>query len=128
MLFEFQEWHEKKSKIYQKQQRAYFREREIWWCSVGLNIGDEQNGKGTDFLRPVLILKKFSNNVFWGVLLTSKLKFGRFYYQIHFSNGKKNTVILSQLKLLDAKRLLHKITRLDVDQYQGVICAVLDLF
>jgi mRNA interferase MazF len=36
----------------------------VYWCSFGENIGFEQNGKGEYFLRPVLILKKFNNNIF----------------------------------------------------------------
>lgn len=27
----------------------YFGEREIWYCSMGHNIGFEQDGKGADF-------------------------------------------------------------------------------
>jgi hypothetical protein len=36
-------------------------EREIWWCSMGVNIGDEEDGKNELFERPVLILRKFNN-------------------------------------------------------------------
>ena len=32
-----------------------FHEREIWWCSIGINLGDEQDGKNELFERPVLI-------------------------------------------------------------------------
>ena len=36
---------------------VYFREKEIWWASLGANIGYEQDGKNDNFERPVLILK-----------------------------------------------------------------------
>lgn len=26
-----------------------FHEREIWWCSIGINLGDEQDGKNELF-------------------------------------------------------------------------------
>lgn len=45
-----------------------FNEGEIWWCSIGMNIGVEIYGKGGRFTRPVLIFKKFTANSFLGVL------------------------------------------------------------
>ena len=41
------------------QERPYFKEREIWWVNLGVNVGFEQDGKGDNFERPILILKKF---------------------------------------------------------------------
>lgn len=35
-----------------------FNEREVWWCAIGVNVGYEIDGKGKDFARPVLVLKK----------------------------------------------------------------------
>lgn len=35
-----------------------FYEREIWWCSLGVNIGFEQDGTNDLFERPVLVIKK----------------------------------------------------------------------
>ena len=42
-----------------------FHEREIWWCSIGFNLGDEQDGKNELFERPILVLKKFNNKIAW---------------------------------------------------------------
>jgi len=28
----------------------YFKEREIWWCHLGANVGQEQDGKGVRFV------------------------------------------------------------------------------
>ena len=42
-----------------------FHEREIWWSSIGLNVGDEEDGKNDLFERPVLVLRKFNNKVAW---------------------------------------------------------------
>lgn len=50
------------------------REGEIRWCRLGMNIGSETQGKGSYFERPVLILKKFSRDVFLGIPVTSKIK------------------------------------------------------
>ena len=32
-----------------------FKERDIWWVSIGVNIGYEEDGKHEKYLRPVLI-------------------------------------------------------------------------
>ena len=42
-----------------------FHEREIWWCSIGVNLGDEQDGKNELFERPVLVVRKFNRKLAW---------------------------------------------------------------
>ncbi len=51
MYKNFMVWHEVKSDIDAKESKTFFHEREVWWCSLGLNIGFEQDGKGNDFSR-----------------------------------------------------------------------------
>lgn len=41
----------------------FFYAREIWWCSTGLNVGVESNGKHDNFERPMLIVKKFNSEL-----------------------------------------------------------------
>lgn len=41
-----------------------YKERQIWWMSVGVNIGFEEDGKGTQYSRPVLIVKGFNKELF----------------------------------------------------------------
>jgi hypothetical protein len=39
---DFWHWHAKKLVMHiGDEQRVYFNEREIWWCSLGLNVGYE---------------------------------------------------------------------------------------
>ena len=57
----YNKWNIKKQNIHFLDNRdIYFKEGDIWWCSIGLNIGDESYGKGRDFRRPILIFKKLS--------------------------------------------------------------------
>ena len=60
----FSEWNKKIEKLQQKVSNTYFYEREIWWASVGMNVGDEEDGKGDNYARPVLIVRKFNKNLF----------------------------------------------------------------
>ena len=110
-------WHELKSSIDNQDNGLLFNEQEIWWCSLGKNIGVEENGKNENFSRPVLIIKKFNKDMFWGVPLTSKNKVGRYYYNIIF-NGKHSTALLSQMRLLSGKRLTRKIGKIKNIQFE----------
>jgi hypothetical protein len=61
---QFEDWSKEKQNIEIFAPKTLpFREKEIWWCSIGINIGDEQDGKNELFERPVLILRKFNNKI-----------------------------------------------------------------
>lgn len=109
MQKDFQKWHNKKSGIDRKERRVFFHEREIWFGHLGTNVGFEQDGKGENFGRPVVVFRKFNNEVFWGIPLTTRNKGGKFYVPIDLGDGIHRMAILSQLRLLDAKRLYQKI-------------------
>jgi mRNA interferase MazF len=106
---DFQEWHNEKSGLHENKVRAFFHEREIWFASLGANIGFEQDGKHEKFLRPVIILKKFNNEVCWGIPTTKKDKEGKYYFKFEYKEGEFTSAILSQLRLIDSKRLDYKI-------------------
>lgn len=88
----------------------YYHEREVWWSSVGVNVGYEIDGKNENFERPVLIVRKINQNQFFGIPLTSKNKTGYFYVKVKYSDELGNGAInLSQMKVFSSKRLLRKI-------------------
>lgn len=115
-LKDYNLWHKLKTWIHNDNHRLFFHEREIWFCFLGSNVGFEQDGKGGEFLRPVIVVKKFNNQIFWGIPLTSTLKDSKYYLVIEF-DGRKNSAILSQLRLIDAKRLKYKIGVLPEGQF-----------
>ncbi len=108
MINDFDSWNNKKKHLEAVDNlRSNFSEREVWWCSLGKNIGDEENGKNDRFERPVLILKKFSRNSVVVIPLTTKGKSDSvFYYKL--LQGENSWVILSQIRLLSTKRFLRK--------------------
>jgi hypothetical protein len=63
-------WNSKKQELDSEKIHFRFRERDIFFIHIGVNIGFEQNG-GKDFLRPVVVYKKFNKHVFLGIPLTS---------------------------------------------------------
>lgn len=104
----FRAWHKIKFKIHHnKNVPAGYKERDIWWMSLGHNVGTEEDGKGDMFNRPVLVVKGFSRYQFWGVPLSTTEKTGIYYHQF-VVNGKVSSALLSQLRVFDTKRLISK--------------------
>ena len=110
-------WTKLKIRLHHKDQHApFFFEREIWWASLGSNIGVEEDGKNELFERPVIITRVFNLDLVWVVPLTSKLKNGKFYFPfVH--EGKTYSAILSQMKPLSTKRLIRKIRTISLNDF-----------
>lgn len=110
-------WFELKQKLDSKDPHPpYFNEGEVWWCSVGANIGTEVNGKSELFTRPVIILRKLSIDSFIGIPMTSKIKVGSWYVSITL-NGSSSTANLAQIKTFSYRRLSTKYGQLDMDSF-----------
>jgi len=122
----FDNWNKVKKKTNEKEQRALFKEREIFFAHIWENVWFEQNWKWERFVRPVLVFKKFNKQVFWWIPLTSKAKEWKFYYSFDL-RWKKNKAILSQLKLIDSKRLIRKIWVISKENFLELKKAVLEL-
>lgn len=116
---DFDSWNNQKKVLDNLQNKKTFHEREIWFIKIGENVGFEQNGKGAEFLRPVIIFKKFSKNVFLGIPLTKTIKNSKFYASFEFK-GLTSSAILSQVRLFDSKRLSYSIGRVSRGDYDGV--------
>jgi mRNA interferase MazF len=116
---DFNDWNKLKKKIDSSKSKKFFEERDVFWISLGINVGDEQNGKNMRFERPVLILKKFNKEVFVGLPITSKIKDNKFHY-IFKSEGRKYSVVLSQIRLLSSKRLLKKRLRVEKEIFEEI--------
>lgn len=108
---DFDSWNETKKKIEIEgnEPNKFPKEGEVWMSSLGRNIGFEQNGSGDSFSRPVLIIKKFNNHMFWGIPLSTKQKGFDFYFNFTDPNSQKVSVILAQMKLVSVKRLKRKL-------------------
>lgn len=76
---DFNNWNLLKKILDDKKSYPNIRQREIWWTSIGINIGHEENGKGGSYSRPVLVVRKFNKHIFLGVPLTTKIKDNPYY-------------------------------------------------
>ena len=122
MRKDFYDWHVLKDSLHEKPGRLFFNEREVWWCSLGANIGYEQDGKQADFGRPILVVRKFNHDVLWAVPLTSKTKDDRFHHAFNsYDTVQGGSVILSQVRLIDAKRLVRKMGTFPQSHFSEVL-------
>ena len=112
MQKDFDKWNDKKKKLNSVVFDNYLHTREVWWCSLGINIGFEQDGKHQSFERPVLVVRKFSNDSVLIIPLSSKTKNNMFCFNfIH--EGIPFSALLSQIRLISTKRLSRKIYQMD---------------
>jgi len=124
---EFDKWSIIKKQINEKLGSPFFKPRDIFFIKVGKNVGFEENGKGDSFRRPVLVLKKFSKDIFWGIPLSTTKKEGTYYYHFSFTKNKESVALLSQVRLFDARRLIHKKGMINKDDYDTIIQKISDL-
>lgn len=83
----FTDWAHLKPQIhFSSEFDVYFRERQIWWASIGQNIGSEENGKHGNFERPVIVLKKFNPQTFLAVPISTAAKEGA--HRLVFANNE----------------------------------------
>ena len=110
MKKDFDTWNIKKKKLDIKKGNPIFREGDIWWSYYGVNVGGEAYGKGEHFRRPVIILKKVSENSCIVVPTTTKEKNGENFF-LFVENEEERRAMLYQVKFISAKRLyVHKST------------------
>ncbi len=97
----------------------YFKPGDIWWCSIGLNLGSEALGKGSEFRRPVLVLRKLSSDLCVVLPLTSKRKSGTWFVDIML-HEEMRWVMLYQIRTLHKKRFQRKLGQLDDMDFRRV--------
>ena len=122
----FDEWNEVKKKTNEERPRLYT-VREIWWCRFGVNIGTEQDGKGEWFVRPCVILRGFGPNACLVAPLTTSPRKHALRIAIGKINEEEAKANLSQIRVIDTRRLEEKIGFLDVDVFSKLRKTAKDL-
>ena len=116
----FDNWNTLKKKLHRNSEPIQFNERDILFISIGQNVGFEQYGKGDDFLRPVVVIKKFNKHLFLGIPLSSQIKTGYFFHTIRFKN-RTNSALLLQSKTFDSKRIKYRFSRLGKKEFNELL-------
>ncbi len=126
MQKDFDTWNEHKKSIHNCGSTKPYNERDIWWCSLGVNIGYEEDGNGVIGERPVLILKGFSEQVCLSIPLSTILKRNPYYISIGPIDGKEAAVIISQVRIIDTKRLINRVGSLNRKKFNVIRQAIKD--
>jgi mRNA interferase MazF len=109
MAKDFDRWNRTKKKLNEDTEPLYFREGEIWWVRLGVNVGYEIDGKSENFARPVIVLRKYNKYSFLALPLTTSPKPNPWKLPIGVVAGKHASAVLSQLRNIDSRRLYQKI-------------------
>jgi mRNA interferase MazF len=117
---DFDGWHPVKKAIDAKKHYPSFTVREIWWCNIGINVGNETDGKNRFCSRPIVIIRKFSRSLLWAVPLSTQVKQGNYYYNFEFQ-AKPQTAQLWQLRAIDAKRLRSNMGKMDEQEFEAMM-------
>ncbi len=104
----FDKWNKIKKKINFKKKPKQYNEREVWWCAFGQNVGGEHNGVGDGFQRPVLIIRGFSSSTCVVLPLTTSASVHKYRIPIGKVDGRNANVVLSQITVIDTRRLIEK--------------------
>jgi mRNA interferase MazF len=102
-------------------------EGEIWWASLGENVGTEINGKSELFSRPVLIFKKFNRGFYFIIPLTTQSKYGSWYPTIR-SQTKIVHACLHQARSIDYRRLSDRISKIDSHSFERIGKVFMELY
>lgn len=124
---DFDTWNQEKKLIDAGKPKVFFHTREVWWCKLGINIGFEQDGKNSQFSRPVVILKTYSINAALVVPLTSKDKKGTYYFDLGKIGGRDAKAVLSQIRFIDKRRLMKKLDVVNKETFEKLRSAIIQI-
>jgi len=113
----FDEWNIVKKNI-DTDFSKFYKERDVWWSYVGVNVGNEQDGDKENFRRPVLIVKGISRKTCFIVPLTTSKREHFSRINIGMVGDKEAKAIISQMKIIDTRRLISKIGMLDKNMFE----------
>lgn len=117
---DFDGWNHRKQKIDAYTKIQHPKEREIWWCSIGINVGTEVFGKGGDYSRPVLVINADGAENCIVLPISSKIKRRLYSCSVKTDDGKFHSVLVFQIKNIDKRRLITKKYTLAVSEYKRV--------
>ena len=123
---DFDGWSKVKKQTDTDKRELYCHPREVWRCRLGVNVGFEQDGGVEGYKRPVLVLRSFGQ-VCIVVPLTTSHKRNTFYIDAGIVDDRQAAAIISQIRLIDVRRLIERVGMLDVQRFATIRKATRDL-
>lgn len=117
---QFMEWIELKEKLhYRAHKPPLVSERDIWWISVGENVGSEINGKNDLFSRPAIIFRKLAHGFYFVIPTTTQSKTGSWFVPFEH-RGRRMVACLHQVRTIDYRRLSSRLGTMDTNDFQRI--------
>jgi len=122
----FDEWNVLKQKTNKIKRQITIKPREIWWVKIGQNIGDEIYGKDENFVRPVVVIRRLTKDIFIGIPLSTQIKKGSYFYTFEYFNKDKNNTIknsalLLQIRSFSIKRVMNKCGKITIEDFNKML-------
>lgn len=113
---DFDKWNNLKKEIEIKSTEFIIKEWEIWWTYLGLNIQNESCWKWENFRRPILVLRKLSNENFIVIPLSTKVKIWSWFAN-YIIDGVEYSALLYQIKMIHKNRFYVNEWKLERKQF-----------
>lgn len=122
---QYDAWNEVKKKTEQNNRTLGIKQREIFWVKIGQNLGSEEYGKDKDFVRPVVIIRKLTHDLFIGVPLTTTIKDSDYFHSFEYINNTRgsvqNTAMILQIRAMSIKRILSRIGMVNKNDFNEIV-------
>lgn len=120
----FDEWNETKKQTESGNRKVGIKPRELFWLKIGQNIGSEEYGKGDNFTRPVIVIRKLTHDLFLGIPTTTALRNDDYFHNFEYNNKSKGKIFTSamilQIKVFSTKRLMNRIGMVDKENFKMI--------
>ena len=128
----FDKWNEVKKTTQVKKRKLGMKAREIFWVKIGQNLGSEEYGKGKDFARPVIIVRRLTSDLFIGIPITTTIKNNDYFHSFTYDNKSRgmveNSAMILQVKTFSIKRVLSKIGMVNKEDFDKILDKTKNLF
>ena len=122
---QYDKWNKIKKETQINKRKLGIKQRDIFWAKIGFNVGDEQYGKGDYFLRPLIIIRQLTHDLFIGVPITSSIKNNDYFHKFSYTNKTRgiidNSAMILQLRTFSIKRVLSKIGKINQEDFKKII-------
>ena len=116
---DFDNWNNFKKSLEWIENNILFKEWDIWWTSIWINIWEESCWKWEKYRRPVLVIKKLSKNNCIVIPLSTKIKTWTWFaqYKIHWIIY---TALLYQIKMVNIKRFESREWQIHINDFNKI--------
>ncbi len=116
---DFDNWNSFKKNLELNENKILFKEWDIWWTSIWVNIWQESCWKWESFKRPVLVIKKLSSQNCIVIPLSTQIKTWTWFaqYKIHWIIY---TALLYQIKMLNIRRFESREWQIHINDFNKI--------